>query len=156
VTEGVPESAQRNPLLYIGGGALLLAMAVDASAVIGRHLGWNLRGSIELIRAAMLVASSCAVIMATLAGRHAKVHLLLNRLRPPERAIARLQGNALGVLFFVLLAVGGMWIAADLWNAHEESELLHIRYAPLRVLAIAAMWGAAAVLVSRCCGGRRS
>jgi hypothetical protein len=31
------------------------------------------------------------------------------------------------------LLVGSGWIAADLWNGHEESELLRIPYRPLRV-----------------------
>jgi TRAP-type transport system small permease protein len=154
VTEGRPEISRRNPLLYIGGLALLLAMTVDASGVIARHLGRALRGSIELVQAAILIASSCAVVMSTLARRHAKVHLLMNRVSPSMQAIARRLGNALGGIFFALLAVGGLWIASDLWSGHEESELLHIPYAPLRIVAIGAMLGAAAVLIIHC-GSRK-
>jgi TRAP-type transport system small permease protein len=156
VTEGPPDSGRPDPVLYIGGGALLFAMAVDVSAVVGRHLGVTLRGSIELVRAAILVASSCAVVLATQAGRHAKVHLLLQRLRQREQTIVRLLGNALGIVFFMLLAAGGTWIAGDLWHGHEESELLHIPYAPLRVIAIGAMLGAAAVLLIQRLGAKRS
>ncbi|MBN2320552.1 MAG: hypothetical protein JXR49_15850, partial [Acidobacteria bacterium] len=41
-------------LFYLGGIALLFAMAVDTLAVAGRHIGMPLPGSIELVQAAIL------------------------------------------------------------------------------------------------------
>jgi TRAP-type transport system small permease protein len=136
----------RTPLFYIGAVALLLAMAVDASSVMARHLGWTLTGSIELVQASILVASASAVVAATLARRHARVHLLVDRLQPHARDVIRRVGSALSAIFFVLLAAGEIWIASDLWSGHEESELLHIPYAPLRIVAIVALLGAASIL----------
>jgi len=126
-------------LVLVGGIALLLAAATDAVAVIGRHLGRPLLGSIEVIQAAVLVASSVALVIATAERRHAVVHLLVNRLPPgPRNRIGR-AGAALGALLAVALLAGAIWIARDMWDGHEESELLRIPYAPLRLIEIAAL-----------------
>ena len=47
------------------------------------------------------------------------------------------------------LAVGSIWIAFDLRDGHEQSELLHIPYAPLRVVSIAAVLAVAAIYLLR-------
>lgn len=153
---GAPPAAARGAaawLFRIGGFALLFAMATDAVAVLGRHLGVPLLGSIEMVQAAMLVASSAAVVSATLAEKHAVVHLLVGRLRPrTQRLLARLH-SLLCAVFFAALAYGSVWIAYDLRRGHEESELLRIPYAPLRIICILAMLGAAVIYVARI--GRR-
>jgi hypothetical protein len=45
------------------------------------------------------------------------------------------------VLLFAALLAGTVWIAADLWHGHEESELLRIPYRPLRIVAAASLAG---------------
>lgn len=128
-------------LFFIGSLALLAAMAVDAIAVLGRHIGMPLWGSIELVQAAILIASSTAILSATLAKKHAKVRILVDRLK--GRSLIRLQRiqAAFCVLFFCLLAAGSIWIFLDLRGGYEESELLHIPYAPLRIFCIVSMLG---------------
>ncbi len=59
-------------LVIVGGGALLAAMAIDGLAVIGRHVGWPLLGSIEAVQAAVLVSGCVALLVATRARRHAR------------------------------------------------------------------------------------
>ena len=85
----------------------------------------------------MLVAGAVAMLVATLAGIHARVRLLVDRAPPRlrsvlEHACARL----LPPLFFLALAVGSLWIAHDLWAGEEESELLHLPYRPLRLFTV--------------------
>ena len=143
------------PLLYVGGGALLATVAIIATAVIARHLGRTLTGSLELAQATILIASSCSLVAATLAQRHATVHLLVDRVGPRARAVLRSISTFLGALFFMLLAAGAIWIASDLWNGHEESELMHIPYAPLRIIGIAAVLSAAGILAAQLASGRR-
>ena len=150
-----PPAATAGPLLYLGGAALLATVAIIAVAVISRHLGRTLTGSLELAQATILVASSCSLLAATLAQRHATVHLLIDRVGRRARAMLISIGQILGAIFFVLLAAGEIWIAFDLWNGHEESELLHIPYAPLRMISIAAVLGAAAAMLARLIAGRR-
>lgn len=125
-------------LVLVGGGALLLAMATDGIAVIGRHIGHPLLGSIEIIQAAVLVAGCASLVVATLAGVHARVHLLVDRLPTPGRDLLARAGMLAGALLFASLAVASAWIAADLWAGHEESEWLHVPYRPLRIIAVAA------------------
>src|SRR5271170_6230492 len=72
-------------LFYIGAAGLLIAIAADALAVLGRHTGIPLLGSIEIMQAAILLASSAAIVLATAAKRHAVVHLLVDRLSAPAR-----------------------------------------------------------------------
>jgi len=130
-------------LFYLGGIALLFAMAVEAVAVLGRHIGIPLPGSIELVQAAILVASSAAMLSATLADKHARVRLVMNRLQGrPLVVLGRIQA-LISVLFFCALAAGSIWILMDLWGGFEESEVLHIPFAPLRIICIVSVLGVA-------------
>jgi hypothetical protein len=53
-------------LVWLAGGALLVAMATDTMAMLGRHLRLPLLGSIEIVQAAVLVAASGALLLATI------------------------------------------------------------------------------------------
>jgi TRAP-type transport system small permease protein len=136
-------------LFYIGGAALLLAMAADAIAVIGRHVRIPLLGSIEFVQAAMLVASAAALVFATLAEKHAVVHLLIDRLSAPGKAIMYRVQAAACMIFFMALVVGSAWIAWDLRAGYEESELLHIAYAPLRMVCVLSVLTVAVIYALR-------
>jgi TRAP-type transport system small permease protein len=136
-------------LFYLGATALLFAMSADAIAVLGRHIGLPLLGSIELVQAAMLVASSAAIVSATLAEKHAVVHLLIDRLSPNLQARMQRIHAGLCAVFFTLLAAGSIWIAYDLWGSFEESEILKIPYAPLRIISIAAVVAVALIYLRR-------
>jgi TRAP-type C4-dicarboxylate transport system permease small subunit len=149
-----PEPPRRRSIIFmIGATALLLAMAVDVLAVIGRHVGISLLGSIELVQAAMLLASSAALVTATLHRQHASVHLLIDRVSARWRARIAAFNGVLSIIFFLALSAGSIWIAHDLWNAHERSDLIGIPYAPLRIAGIIALLTAAALFAR---GLRRS
>ena len=148
-------SMAENWLFYVGAAALLFAVAVDAIAVIGRHIGKPLLGSIELMQAAILIAACAAIISATMVDKHAVVHLLIDRLSPRARRVMDRVHAALCALFFAALAAGSIWIALDLRGGNEESELLRIPYAPLRVVSIIAVLAVALVYVLRIAGRRR-
>lgn len=142
-------------LVVIGGVALLTAVATDTLAVIGRHVGMPLLGSIEVVQAAVLIAASAGIVAATIQRRHAVVHLLTNRLSPARRRLLERLGDALGALLFVGFLIGAAWIAADMWGGHEESELLRIPYAPLRLIEIIAVAAVAAIFASHAVGKHR-
>lgn len=131
-----PPGAAYRLLVLLGGAALLAAMVTDFLAVIGRHTGWPLLGSIELVQAFVLVSASVAMVIATLAGSHAVVRLLIDRAAPATRAWLIRVSRTFSALFFASMAAGSTWIAADMWPGHEESELLRIPYAPLRMVAV--------------------
>lgn len=126
-------------LVWAGGIALFAAMTIDAIAVIGRHVGLPLLGSIELVQAAVLVSGSIALLVATLAFAHARVHFLVERL--PLRLADALHraGVLLAALLCAALCYASFVIAQDLWLGFEESELLHVPYRPLRVLVVAVL-----------------
>lgn len=126
----------RGMVVWVAGGALLVAMAVDTAAMLGRQLHWPLLGAIEIVQAAVLVGAAGALLMAALAGVHARVHLLVDRLSARGRIWSGRINAFSAVLFYLALLTGGAWIAADLWSGHEESELLFIPYRPLRVLVL--------------------
>jgi TRAP-type C4-dicarboxylate transport system permease small subunit len=142
-----PPQERHGPLFYLGALALLGVVTVDAAAVLGRHIGIRLLGSIEIVQALILIAGCASIVASTLARKHASVHLLTERLRPTARTALVLCSNALGAVFFVLLAAGAVWIAADEWHGHEQSELLGLPYAPLRLISIGALLAAAGVLI---------
>jgi TRAP-type C4-dicarboxylate transport system permease small subunit len=112
---------------------LLLAMALDTAAVVGRIAGMPLLGSLELIQACVVVAASTALIGATLSGSHAAVHIVTERLAPARRRLFARVSDLLCALFFAWLAAGSIWVAAELWPAHESTELLRLPIAPLRL-----------------------
>lgn len=122
------------PLLWIGGGALLFAMATDAIAVVGRHIGMPLLGSIELVQGAVLIAGTVAMIIATLLRTHASVHVLMDRISPALRTVLFKVNRLVAALYFLALLTGSTWIAADLWTGDEASELLGVPYRPLRII----------------------
>lgn len=138
----------RDLLIWIAGGALLAAVAVDALAMVGRQIQIPFVGSIEIVEAVVLFASGGALIVATLDGAHARVNLLLERMPARWRASVEQLHALVAVLFFAALLVGTLWIAVDLWGGQEESELLHIPYRPLRI-AVAVSLAALLVLSIR-------
>lgn len=126
----------RDALTWVAGGALLLAMLVDTTAMLGRQFHRPLLGAIELVQAAVLFGSAGALLLATLEHAHARVHLLVDRLPQGwQRLLSRLHALGAFVLFAGLL-VGATWIMFDLWRGHEESELLRIPYRPLRIALV--------------------
>jgi TRAP-type C4-dicarboxylate transport system permease small subunit len=136
----------RDLLVWTAGGGLLVAVAVDALAMIGRQVRIPLLGSIEIVEAVVLIAAAGALVIATLDGAHARVNLVLERLPSVWRSRLTLLHSVAAVFVFAALLAGTIWIAADLWYGHEESELLRIPYRPLRIitaLAFAALLGLA-------------
>jgi len=142
-------SPAQGPLFYIGASGLLIVMAIETAAVIGRHAGWPLLGAIEIIQAAILLASCSAMVSTTINRGHASVHLVTDHLAPRPRQWLLRAGSLFSALFFLGLAIGGGWLAMDFWNAHEQSELLQIPFRPLRLLAAAAVLTVAAIFLWR-------
>jgi TRAP-type transport system small permease protein len=136
-------------LVWVAGGALLVAMATDTLAMLGRHLRMPLLGSIEIVQAAVLVASSGALLLATALDAHARVHLLQKQLAPGARlGFERFSLVATIGLVLALLA-GSLWITVELWRGHEESELLRIPWKPLRVVVLLLLVGLLGILLRR-------
>ena len=141
---GPPKNPVVLGLLVVGSIGLIGAMLVDGLAVIGRHTGLPLTGSIELSQACVVLLSSCAIATATLQRAHAAVDLLHQMLGPRGQALMMRFAAALGVLFVLALAAGAAWLASDLWNGDERTELLSIPLAWLRIVFIACLAIAAA------------
>ncbi|HEU4602718.1 MAG TPA: TRAP transporter small permease subunit [Steroidobacteraceae bacterium] len=128
----------RGPLFYIGAIGLLLAMSVEAVAVLGRHIGVPFFGALELIQTAILMTASAAMVTTTMSNTHARVTLLTERIGPNARSVLNRISALLSALFFCGLAAGALWLTVDAWNEYEQSELLHISFRPLRVISVAA------------------
>src|SRR5689334_21288580 len=114
-------------------------MIVDGLAVVGRHTGLPLTGSIELSQACVVLLSSCAIAVATLKRTHAAVDLLHQTLGPRAQALMLRVAAFLGLLFVLALAAGAAWLAVDLWTGDERTELLSIPVAWLRIVFIACL-----------------
>lgn len=130
----------------IGSAALLIAMAADSIAVVGRHIGLPFLGSIEIVQTCIVIAASSAMVGATLGRKHAEVHILTERLSPRARSLLRRVANALGVVFFGCLLTGSVILVHDLWGGHERTELLHLPLTPLRMF-----WCASVLLILVLC-----
>ena len=136
-------------LVWTGGIALLAATVIDTVAVIGRHVSLPLTGSIELMQAAVLVSGAVGLLVATIEQSHARVHLLVERLSPLQRRIADRLSDTMTLLFCLALLIGSGWVAADLWNAHEQSELLGVPWRVLRLVANLCLLGVCLALLWR-------
>ena len=145
VPSGVPvASGALAKLAYLLGSiGLLTATAADSIAVAGRHIGFVLLGSIELVQAAVVLLASAGMLIATIVGGHASVHIVTERVSKARAARWARIADVVSALVFLLFAAGSAWVLADLWNGFERSELLHI---PLRWLRL--LWVVAALLVA--------
>ena len=128
---------------YIGAAGLLIAMATDAIAVVGRHVRLPLLGSIEIVQACIVMAASAAMVGATVAKGHAAVHILIERVPPLWANLLERLSNLVGALVAAALFVGSIWIVIDLWDGAERTELLSIPLMPLRLF-----WCASAALMA--------
>lgn len=136
-------------LFYLGATALLFAMGVDTIAVLGRYIGLPLWGSIEMVQAAILVASSSAILSATLAKKHVRVRILMDRLEGLSSIwLHRIQAGFCA-LFFCALTASSIWIFLDLQGGFEESEVLYIPYVPLRIVCIVSVLAVALCFLRR-------
>jgi TRAP-type C4-dicarboxylate transport system permease small subunit len=142
-------------LIGIGSTAMLLAMATDAVAVIGRHAGFAFLGAIELFQMAAVVATSAAILLATLFGRHAAVHIVTEHVSPQTRLWLDRIGLLASAVAFALLCAGSFWVSIDLWDTSEITELLGIPLRWFRLVWIAAAGCAAMLLVTRFTGSFR-
>ena len=136
-------TALRRLAVWVGGAALLAATATDTLAVVGRNIGLPFVGSIELVQAAVLVSGIFGLIFATAGDDHAQVRIVTDRLGR-WRSHAAVVGPLTMALFFAALLTGSLWLAADLWDGHERSELLGV---PWRVLRLVANLGLGACIV---------
>lgn len=136
-------------LVVVGGIPLLAAMLVEFITVIGRHTGFMFLGSIEAVQVAILLSSATAIVLATLARSHAKVRLLLNRSAGRTRTALTIFNAVCGTLFFLALTIGSIWLAAGMWGAREQSEILALPYFPLRVFLCVSMFVTALLYARR-------
>lgn len=122
-------------VVWAGGIALLAATAIDTVAVIGRHVGLPLTGSIELMQAMVLISGSLGLVIATIEQSHVRVRILVDRMSAARRRVADRASDALTFLFCLALLAGSVWISIDLWHAQEQSELLGVPWRLLRLIA---------------------
>lgn len=131
----------------VGSVGLVGAMATDTIAVLGRHTGFSLLGSIEIVQVAIVLLASASIVLATLLRQHAAVHILTERLRPEmTRRLAR-GSSLMSGLFFAVLTIGALWLIGDLWDGHERSELLHVPFRVLRIVFALALATVTAIFI---------
>ena len=146
----------RGVLFYVGAAGLLAIMFIESISVFGRHLGVPLLGSIEMVQAAIVPAACAAMVIASLVGAHATVHLLTDRLSARPREWLTRASALLASFFFAALAAGSAWLTREFWDSFEQTDVLEIPFRPLRALVMVSMAAVAAVfLVKAWRGGRR-
>lgn len=126
-------------IFYVGSAGLLLATAADSIAVLGRHTGFALLGSIEIVQAAIVFIAASSMVSVTLVRGHAAVHILTDRLGAERRERLSRVAMILGTVALLLLATGSIILLLDVWDGHERSELLHIPLRWFRLLMIVAL-----------------
>ena len=144
-----PARSGRGPLFYTGAGALLATMLVETVAVIGRHVHLPLTGALELVQVAIVPAACASMLVATLRGAHAAVHLFTDRMPESLQRWVFRTGAALAGVCFAALTAGCALLTADYWNSFEQTEVLHIPFRPVRVLVTLAAAALALAFLQR-------
>lgn len=131
-----PHSPLQRAVFALGVFALASAMATDAIAVAGRHLGVALLGSIEVMQALIVLLATSAMLITTLVDGHARVRIVLEKVS--QSAVLRLErlSDIASAAAFLWLALGSIWLASDLWNGAEVTEILNLPLRWLRVVWI--------------------
>ena len=142
-----PTRFVRRAAAGIGSAALLLAMATDALAVAGRHLGVTFLGAIEIFEACVVVAATSAIVIATIDGTHARVRILLEQVGKHAAGVLDRAADLVSAIIFVVLIVGLIWLASDLWNGHEVTEVLNLPMRWMRVVWIGGALLAASIFI---------
>jgi TRAP-type C4-dicarboxylate transport system permease small subunit len=129
-------SSLQRAVFSLGAFALAGAMTTDAIAVAGRHLGIALLGSIEVMQALIVLLATSAMLMTTLVDGHARVRIVLEKVSQP--AVLRLErlSDMASAAAFLWLVLGSLWLASDLWNGAEVTEILNLPLRWLRVVWI--------------------
>lgn len=126
-------------------------MAADTVAMLGRHIGWPLLGAIEVVQTCVVLAASASMVIATLHGTHARVHMLTERLSARWRRRFGQLADLSAAATFMIIAFGSAWMLAELWFGHEETELLRIPVRWLRLFWVTAALLVAGLFVVRAC-----
>jgi TRAP-type C4-dicarboxylate transport system permease small subunit len=143
-------------VISLGGGALLMAMAIDFVAVTGRFIRIPLLGSIELVQIVVGISGVLAILVATLHQRHARVMLVFSRLSPRIQGLLTRLNALISAMFFLALMSGSCWLLIELWSSFEESELWHIPYRPLRLFITGVLLLVSGVFAGQAIRGSRS
>ena len=137
-----------------GSVALMCMVAIDFVSVICRHLHIPLAGSIELIQACITLAISAAVVAATLTGGHAAVHVLTERMSPAWQGRLLRLADAAVTVYFLAVAIGGLWLLGDTLHGDERTDLLRLPITPLRLIWAASLALAGVLSLLRMFGAR--
>jgi TRAP-type C4-dicarboxylate transport system permease small subunit len=154
--DSVKTPAPRGVLFYVGAAGLLSVMLIEVVAVIGRHARLPLLGALEMAQAAIVPAACAAMVIAALAGTHAAVHLVTERLPEHVRDWTTRASALLASLFFAGLCVASCWLTAEFWNSFEQTDVLHIPFRPLRVLVTISAGALAVIFLHRALRRRSS
>lgn len=158
------QAAQRAPALSwpakiafaFGAIGLIGAMATDSVAVVGRLLGVPLLGSVEAVQAFVVISASAAFVAATLSREHVAVRALTDRLPGAAQSVLGRLGDLAAGLFFVALLAGSVWIAFELRDGAERTELLGIPLFWLRAFWIVCAAACAGLFLWRALARRRA
>ncbi len=142
-------------IVWLGGIALLAITLLETISVVGRHIGFPQRGSIELIQVAILAAGCLALVVSALGGNHARVRLVIDKLTPEAQDRVMRVCMFVTAAYFAALLAGSAWIALDLWNAYELSELMNVPWRWLRAFANLTLTVIIFILLRQTLRGRR-
>jgi TRAP-type C4-dicarboxylate transport system permease small subunit len=117
-------------LMYIAGGALLLLVATGCANIIGRALGFPLKGTYELMGYFGALAGSLALGGTQIGKGHILIGFLCKYLpKSLDRFLERLVLLAAAALFG-LISLQCALLGISLWQSGQVSETLHLNYAP--------------------------
>lgn len=136
-----PQQRWRHTIVLIGAASLILAMLADGLSVLGRHTGFAVTGSLEIVQICIVVISASSMLLATADRTHAAVHMLGQRLTPDAHRKMQRFAALVAAIVLAVLIVGSLKVSADLWHTAERTEVLGMPLRGFRLLQAGALAG---------------
>ncbi len=121
--------------VFLGGIALIAAMLLTISNILGRPLKIVIPGSYEIFELIMVIPVGFALVYAALKKYHVIVNLIVSRFPPKIGAAAEMLAAFLSFAIWGLMAYAAASLAFET-GLKEISETLEIPYLPFRMVWI--------------------
>ena len=121
--------------VFLGGIALIAAMLLTISNILGRPLKIVIPGSYEIFELIMVIPVGFALVYAALKKYHVIVNLIVSRFPPKIGAAAEMLAAFLSFAIWGLMAYAAASLAFET-GLKEISDTLEIPYLPFRMVWI--------------------
>lgn len=117
-------------LQIIGGSFLVLMVLITTANIIGRKLGYPIKGTVELVGLFSALVISASLALTQSQGGHIAVNIITEHFPARIQKVLGIVNALICSLFFIILAKALFDLAQTLWQKGEITETLHLALYP--------------------------